>query len=123
MIINGTQLELTCTGPDSGIAIDRIGKELPAGPYALTFRLRSEAAGSGEVYFTTDPATKLPNGEHIEFDVLHNGEWQDVTLKLNTTKSIRALRVDPCSKPGNTAIADLQLLDAKGKTLMKWPAD
>jgi len=123
MTIKGTQLELTCTGTDSGIAIDRIKKDLPPGPYTLTFRLRSKAGGTGEVFFTTDSNTTLPNGKHIEFKVKHDGAWQDVTLKLDTPKALRALRLDPCSTPGKATIADLQLKDAKGKPLVHWPAE
>jgi len=120
MHINGSKLELTCTGTDSGIAIDHITKELPNGPYLLTFRLMSQAGGSGEIYFTTDPRTKLPSGKHIPFTVRHDGQWQSITLKLDTFKQIYSLRIDPCSQQGKVIIDDLRLKNIQGETLISW---
>jgi len=119
--ITGDQLILTCTGTDSGIAIDRIAKQLKPGPYTLTFRVRSHAKGSAEAYFTTDAKTKLPHGQHLTFDVTHDGDWHDVSLSFDTDKTVFAFRLDPCSTPGEVTIADLQLRDTKGEVLMTWP--
>ena len=119
--VKGSELRLTCTGDDSGIAIDHIGGEIPAGPYLLTFRLRSEADGAGEIYFTTDARTKLPAGGHLDFAVTHDGRWHDFELPLATTERIFALRIDPCSKPGAAIIADLQLRTNAGDVVTTWP--
>ncbi len=121
--VDGTQLVLTCTGTDSGIAIDRIAKPLPPGPYTLTFRVRSTASGTGEVYFTTKPGTTLPNGQHLTFDVTHDGNWHDVTLRLETPKPLLALRLDPCSAPGTVTVAGLQLRAVDGDVLISWPQE
>lgn len=121
LTVESNQLVLTCTGADSGIAIDAFADDLPAGPYQLRFRLQSEAGGAGEVYFTTDPKTTLPQGQRVEFEVTHDGQWHEYTLPLDTEKQIHALRFDPCSGPGEVRVAGLRLTDAKGKVLQQWP--
>ena len=115
------ELELTCLGDDPGIAIDHIRGPLPPGPYTLRFRLRSESRGGGEVFFTVDAKTKLPAGKHVDFRVTHDGQWQDIEVKLDTPGTLFALRLDPCAAPGKATIADLTLRSAQGKTLKTWP--
>jgi arylsulfatase len=119
--IAGNEIRLFSSGTDSGIAIDRIDRDLPPGPYVLSFRLRSHCGGGGEVFFTVDAKTVLPKGEHFEFPVTHDGQWHDVNLRLSTSQSIKALRLDVCSQPGDATIAELQLCDAAGRTLVRWP--
>src|SRR5690606_915222 len=60
------RLELTCTGTDSGLAFQQLPADLPPGPYQLSFEMKSNASGSGEIYYTLDPKTTLPRGEHVE---------------------------------------------------------
>lgn len=120
--VEGGQLVLNCSGDDSGIAIDRLA--LPGtvkGPFRLTFRLQSQAGGSGEVYFTTDAKTILPKGTHITFDVIHDGQWHEYTLTLTTDKQLHALRLDPCSSPGVVRVDSLRLTDTAGNSLKSWP--
>jgi arylsulfatase A-like enzyme len=121
LAVEKQQLVLTCTGTDSGIAIDALGANTPAGPYELRFRLQSQASGEGEVYFTTDGETILPRGEHITFEVNHDGQWHEFSLKLDTDQQIHALRFDPCSGPGVVRIEALKLTDSKGKVIQQWP--
>ena len=129
MSIVDSEIRLTSSGTDSGLAIDRIGDDLPPGNYILAFRLRSRAGGDGEVFFTVDEKTSLPRGEHLEFKVVHDGQWQEVKLALNATKSvtapksIKSLRLDVGSQPGEATIADLRLMDAAGTTLARWPSE
>ncbi len=119
--IIANELRLTCSGIDSGIAIDRIEKSLATGPYQLLFRVKSTASGSSEAYFTVDAQTKLPSGRHQEFDVPHDGQWHDVKLKLDSDQQLFALRLDIGSGPGEVTIADLQLSNAEGHELIRWP--
>jgi hypothetical protein len=106
------------SGDDPGLAFDRLRPPTDAGgPYTLEFRLQSRASGSGEVYWTTDPRTKLPQGQRIEFAVTHDGTWQDVRLEIDEKGPIHALRLDPCSGPGEVRIERLRLTDARGHSL------
>jgi arylsulfatase len=122
LTIENQQLVITCTGTDSGLAMDRLAAEPAPGPYELRFRLQSRAGGDGEVYFTTDPKTILPQGERVEFAVTHDDQWHDYRLQLDTDKQIHALRFDPCSGPGVVRVESLQLTDSKGKVIHQWPA-
>lgn len=120
LTVEGNQLVLQCEGNDPGLAFDRL-PDLPAGPYTLEFRLQSRAAGEGEIYWTTDAKTGLPQGEHQKFAVKHDGQWQSISLRIPEAKSIFALRLDVCSAPGEARIENLQLKDASGKVLKSWP--
>ncbi|MCP4854918.1 MAG: arylsulfatase [Fuerstiella sp.] len=120
--VRGNDLVLDCTGTDSGIAIERLEGKLPAGPYTLSFRIKSNASGSGEVYFSTDPRTSLPRGTNIQFEVKHDGQWHDIVLELKTSDGLHALRIDPCSGPGMATLTDLTLRDPGTNVIARWPA-
>jgi arylsulfatase len=115
------QLCLSCEGQDPGLAFDALPEMADAGPYALQFRVRSKAGGGGEVYWTTDAKTQLPHGGHIDFAVKHDGEWQEVSVKIPERKRLYALRLDPCSGPGDVTLEGVRLMDAAGKEIAAWP--
>lgn len=114
-------LVLDCTGDDSGLAFNTLPKMGAVGPYTLSFRVKSAARGDGEIFWTIDPKEILPKGEHQVFSVAHDGEWQDITLKIPSESALFALRLDPCSAPGEVSIEGLKLLDAKGGVVASWP--
>ncbi len=116
-------LVLTCTGDDSGLAFDHLNlKESASGPYTLTFELSSDATtGEGEIYFTTDEDTTLPNGTRVPFTPKHSGDWESFSLTLDTEKPLAALRFDPSSSPGTARVRGLRVLDARGAVVAHWP--
>jgi arylsulfatase len=124
----GTKLEvkdgrmiLQCSGDDPGLAFDRLDLPDAKGPFRLEFRLQSRAEGKGEIYWTDDAATKLPAGKRLEFDVKHDGAWQDVSLEIPATAPPHALRLDPCAGAGEVEMEALRIKDAAGRTLAEWP--
>lgn len=119
--IDGNTLVLQCTGNDSGLAFDALPIIKSPGPYQLRFRIQSHASGEGEIYWTRDATTKLPDGEHQTFAVTHDGKWHGVTLSIASEAPPFALRLDPSSAPGEAKIEGLQLLDAVGKVVASWP--
>jgi len=121
MKVKDGQLHLTFSGEDPGIAIDRIDPTIAKGPYRLTFRLSSQAAGDGEVFYTTDANTILPKGKHVRVAVIHDGQWHDVRVDLDTPDRIHALRLDVSADKGTAVIADLALRDREGNALVQWP--
>ncbi|MDF1811097.1 MAG: arylsulfatase [Verrucomicrobiales bacterium] len=122
MKIIGNKLHLQFTGEDPGLAMDLRGKDLPAGPYQVTFQLKSKEKVTGEIFYTIDPQKTLPKGVHLTFPVQGTEKWQDVAIDLETDKLIHQLRIDIGEGPGEAVISDLQLLGNNGKSLVHWPA-
>jgi|APTNR8051073442_1049403.scaffolds.fasta_scaffold01107_7 arylsulfatase A-like enzyme len=119
--VAGTQLQLHCTGSDPGLAFDRLTKIEAPGPYVLQFRLQSHASGDGEIFWTTDAETILPKGKRLEFQVAHDGEWHEHTLKIDDTGVLHAFRLDPCGGEGDVVMEGLALKTADGRVLVSWP--
>jgi hypothetical protein len=53
--------------------------------------------------------------------VIHDGQWHDVKLSLNETKTLHGLRLDPCGGPGEVYLEGLVLKTADGVVLARWP--
>jgi hypothetical protein len=53
--------------------------------------------------------------------VKHDGEWHEMTLRIEEAKTLHALRLDPCGGEGEVRIEGLVLKGADGKALAKWP--
>ena len=119
-IVDG-MLQLRFTGDDPGIAMDLRGRELPNGPYRLSFRLRGGTQGGGEMFYTIDPKTTLPKGKRVAFDVRNNGTWQQLTLELPTDRRIYQLRLDVSDGSGKATVAELKLTDKEGRQIIAWP--
>lgn len=115
------RLVLQCGGEDPGLAFDRLALPDAVGPFRLEFREQSRASGAGEIYWTEDATTKLPAGKHLDFEVKHDGEWQDIALTIPALRSPYALRLDPCGGPGGVILETIRLKDAAGRTLAEWP--
>lgn len=120
LTVEGGQLILQCTGTDPGLAFENLKLTSP-GPYTLGFRLQSHATGPGELYWTTDAEMTLPNGRHLDFEVKHDGEWHEHTLRIDEAKTLHGLRLDPCGGEGEVKIEGLVLKGEDGKVLAQWP--
>ncbi len=120
LTVEGTQFILTSTGADPGLAFEQLSIKSP-GPYLLKFRLQSHATGEGEIFWTHDAQTILPKGLHQVFQVTHDGQWHELSIKLDDPRLIHSLRLDPCAGPGSVRLEGLRLTDSTGKTLEQWP--
>ena len=120
----GNSLDLTFSGEDPGIALDlRDFRNLPQGPYQLTFDLTTNLSGTGELYFTADPKTTLPNGIRLTFPVKDSPKAQSIHLEIKTAKTVNQLRLDVAQGPGKATISNLKLMDAKKTVLIDWTAE
>jgi len=121
LTIVDSMLQLRFTGDDPGIAMDLRGRELPNGPYRLSFRLLGGTQGGGDMFYTVDPKTTLPKGTRVAFDVRSDGKWQQLALELSTDTCIYQLRLDVSDGPGKATIAELKLTDKEGRQIAAWP--
>lgn len=119
--IVGNELRLEFTGDDPGIAMDLRGHNLPTGPYRLCFQLKAQGQQSGDVFFTVDPKTSLPKGTQLTFAVAATKQVQDHDVRLQTSESLRELRLDIGDGPGSATIGNLRLCNENGDVLIQWP--
>ncbi|MEM9281941.1 MAG: arylsulfatase, partial [Verrucomicrobiota bacterium] len=116
----GTLL-LTFTGEDPGIALDLRGLKLrPTGPYQVSFNLFTNIAATGDIFFTTDGKTVLPNGENRKFPVIGSDGVQLVCVDLETDEQIHQLRIDVSDGEGAAEISNLRLLGPEGEVIKDW---
>lgn len=116
-------LKLTFTGEDPGIAMDlRSQKSLPPGPYMITFDLTTSFKGNGDLFYTTDSKTTLPNGERIPFVIRGSNEVQPIRVALKTGQRLHQVRIDVADGEGEARIANLQLRSGDDKVLKDWTA-
>lgn len=116
-----SELHLTFTGDDPGIAIDHLPENIPPGPYRLAFDLLSEAEGNGEVFYTTTPDQSLPKGQHIPIEIESDGQWHSHTISLGGATKIYRLRLDVSEGKGLAQIRGLRLLSSQNEPVIRWP--
>jgi arylsulfatase A-like enzyme len=114
-------LILDCGEGDPGLAFDALPDCPAPGPYTLAFRMRSDAGGSGEVYWTTEAGTQLTKGGHAVFEFEHDDQWREGSVVIGEPKPLKALRFDPCEDAGTVQIEKLELRAAGGEILKLWP--
>lgn len=114
-------LKLEFTGDDPGIAMDLRRQSIADGPYRLAFDLITDAKAGGEVFYTTDPKTSLPNGERIPFDVTADGRSQTFAIDLPTSRRIFQLRIDVADGPGTATLSQIHLTDQNDVPVISWP--
>ncbi|WP_390889051.1 arylsulfatase [Rhodopirellula halodulae] len=122
-------LHLSFHGDDPGIAMDRLPSKLDQGPYHLAFELQSNAAGQGDVFFTTSPDQSLPNGVRLPWTPKHDDQWHAYSLALvnhsdeqstSSKQEIHRLRLDTSDAKGSAKIRNLRVLDASGEEVIRW---
>jgi len=59
----------------------------------------------------------------VFFDVNHDGQWHDYTLKLPVAQAIKHLRLDPCAAPGEIRVEWLRLKDNADGVVAEWRFD
>ena len=98
-------------------------RDLPAsgqGPFVVRIRLKSSASGPGMVYFTVKPRGGFNKDQSVPFPLQHDGNFQTYEVKL-PCNTLRGLRLDPGNAAGEISIERIELLDAAGRPLKRWP--
>jgi hypothetical protein len=102
----GGILRVTSTGADP--YIHRGGLEVEAS-VVVSMRLRSSAAGPGEVFWVANEERATGAGRSRRFEITHDGEWREYAVKLPLQGTLRELRLDPGSAPGLVEIDWIRL--------------
>jgi arylsulfatase A-like enzyme len=90
-------------------------KPFSGGPFTLSFRMKSDSAGKGLVFYGHPPAKE----RSISFAPKHNGRWEEFTIQIPETK-LTGLRIDPATAKGIIEFDWIRLMDASGKTVQEW---
>lgn len=115
--VEGDQLVLQCTGDDPGLAFSDLN--LTAPPACSNSNSKATPPAPQNCSGTLPPQTVLPKGKHLEFTVQHDCEWREHSISIDETKTLHALRLDPCGGVGEVKIEGLALKAADGKVLAK----
>lgn len=113
------ELKITSTGKDPWIST----RDLPAnaqGPFTIKLRIKSTASGNGVVYFSSKAKFGFNIAQTVNFAMQHDSEFHDYMIKIPADK-LTALRLDPGNAPGEITIATIELHDAGGQELKRWP--
>lgn len=121
MTLEQQVVKLNFTGNDPGIAMDLRDQNLTPGPYQLRFQLKTPITGSGEIFFTDDRKTPLPQGTRAKFAIPSGDSWQAMAVDLDVTGRLFQIRLDIGDGSGQAELMDLQLVDVGGKVLKQWP--
>ena len=94
-----------------------------AQPLTLEFRMKSQAEGGGQLFWSTQPAPDKADTiakNQTTFAVTHNALWHEYRVPFQPRQPLKSLRFDPCSAPGEIQIEGLRLVDAEGIIIKQW---
>jgi hypothetical protein len=113
-------LVITSTGSDPYLSASL--PILPAGEYTLSMRLKSAAAGSGQVFWQEQGVTpRFLLARSAGFTPTADGQWKGYSVRFRTTRPLTGLRLDPAQGSGEIALSSLSLTDRTGRTVAEWP--
>ncbi len=113
-------LQVTCTSQDPGFRT----QELPdaAGPVELKIRMKIATNGAGQVFWSSSQQRGFA-GHSVDFDLQHDGQWQEYAVALPVQGKLVALRIDPGQAAGTIQIDWIELTSPDGSTLKRWNFD
>jgi arylsulfatase A-like enzyme len=106
------ELKIVASGSDPWIATRR----LPVGakgPFTLKLRLKSTAKGQALVYFNATANEPFHLERTVAVPIVHDGQVHEHEVRLPVS-TLRALRLDPATAPGEIIVSALDLQDASG---------
>lgn len=84
--------------------------DLPGGMLALRIRARSNAAGPGSVYWTTDQSPGRGKDKAQHFSLRHDGQWHEYVAEFSAPGRLTDLRIDPGAAAGRVDIDWIRLV-------------
>lgn len=86
------------------------------GPFTVRLRLRSTAKGPAWLYHATPEAPAFDKARTLSLDLKHHGQPEAFELAL-PFPTLRAVRLDPATAPGEIAVEQFELRDAAGRAV------
>ncbi|MBI4614952.1 MAG: hypothetical protein HY720_15175, partial [Planctomycetes bacterium] len=90
-------LSIESTGGDPYVHGPEIEVEAPA---LLRLRLRCRGAGGGQVFWLTRESPTWKEESSARFELVHDGEWRDYEVPIETSGTLSRIRLDPGLAPG-----------------------
>jgi hypothetical protein len=80
-----------------------------APPVDAVLRLKTRAAGHGELFWQTGEQRRYDAVTAAQFELIPDGEWHDYRVRLYEQDEIVRVRFDPGSSPGTSELASFRL--------------
>ena len=87
----------------------RLKKPADAASFTLRITMTSDSSGRGQVFWQEKGAGRF-HAEHSQFfDVEHDGQQHEYTVRFTTKSSLQAIRIDPSRGRGRIEISGIRL--------------
>lgn len=111
-------LRIVSTGNDPYMTCDDMRKL--KGPFVLKFRMHSNSAGAGQVYWNSKSIKGFSAKYSKIFPINHDDAWHDYELEIPLREALSSIRLDPSRAPGVINIKDICLLNSDGVRVHEW---
>ena len=107
-------LVVNSTGNDPQCILPPL-KNLTGGPFSVSVRMKSLAAGGTRFYYDV-PYTR---DSSVFSETLADAQWREVQVTF-AVKSLSGFRIDPAGKPGVVVIDWIRIDNADGQVVQRW---
>ncbi len=80
-----------------------------AGSLAIRLRVRSDADGKGQFFWSTIRNPGHDESRQVRFDLIHDGQWHDYLVPLESAADLTSLRFDPAMAVGTIEVDRITL--------------
>ena len=81
------------------------------GPVKVTIRMKSDAKGTGRIFWSLKGKRGFVRRRGLNFPVTHDGAWHDYKIDLPFKGKMIGMRLDPCTSPGEVRIDSIRVED------------
>ena len=93
------------------------------GSFTVELRMKSNSKGKGQFFWATAAKPAFARAGSVFFEVTHDNQWHDYTLKLPVEQAVKQIRLDPSTAPGEIRVEWLRLKDGGGAIVKEWRFD
>jgi len=81
--------------------------DAPGPSLVIKLRLRSNAAGPGQLFWSTDKRRGFAEGRSKRFEIIHDGKWHEYSVLISVAGTVKTLRFDPGGAAGTIEVDSL----------------